>query len=234
MAKIFLTPSASKGKFYEKSKEPKEGYEQVTYGTDNKITYHKYHDRVEGVVKGISSRSFTYEGREIYTLEVNVAATNGDDISISMPMNTQSGSYTSLVQGFISSLENYKVGEPVSISVYINEYKTKSGEDRKKDAVYISYINIKNDEGKQQGTGFIPYTEIPPLGSKVVAGKTIWNADDQTEFFYQKLLSISARLSSNSQPAATNSASPAPSNKPAASSKAAPAASITEDDDLPF
>lgn len=186
--------SAGKGKLFLKEKAPKEGYEEITYGADNKKTYHKYFTSIKGTPKYFDTKEVKFDGKTLRFLELTLI--DGEDSNkVSVPLKNTKGNYTDETRAIISSLNSLKLGEEVVLSVKTSTSIGKNGKEYKNLNVYINYTNILNDDGKGQSTGFIPYTEIPGPESKVVAGDQVWDWTAQTEFFYNKLEEIKARFS---------------------------------------
>lgn len=202
MAYKNLSISKKKASFYQKSKEPKEGYEKVTYGTPPKDTYHSYQKNVKGTPNFFEIKEAEISGAKMKFLELSLK--EGEDINkISVPLKNKTG-YTDEAKAFISALVGYKMGEPVSISLVNKTNKGANGKEYDNLSVYINYENIKNDQGKGQSTGFIPYNDIPKGVEKIVAGDKTWDFTAQTEFYYSKIQEIEAKFKSS---AASTSAS---------------------------
>lgn len=222
------------GKFYLKEKQPTEGYTEVEYGTPVKKTYHKYFDTVEGLPTYFGTKEVEFDGRTLKFMELSLA--DGDVINkISVPLKNRGG-YTDEVKALVSALDKYDVGEPVSISPKRTTYTKANGQEGDNLNVYINYKNRQGEDGRNESTGYIQFSDIPKPTSSVVAGDTVWDWTPQTQFFYDKIQAIEERFKN------TNTSTPTPS-KPA--SKAIPTASPQEAfepvsdlnndmDDLPF
>ncbi len=229
--------SASKGKLFLKEKTPTEGYEEITYGVDNKKTYHKYFTSVKGTPKYFDTKEVKFDGKTLRFLELTLI--DGQDSNkVSVPLKNTKGNYTDESRAIISALNNLELGQEVNLSVKTSTTIGKNGKEYKNLNVYINYTNIFNDEGKGKSTGFIPYTEIPGPTEKIVAGDKTWDWTAQTEFFYTKLEEIKTRFANNSS---TDSASYGSNDKaPLKTEQVAlpeiqKIESVTiEDDELPF
>ena len=202
--------SAGKGKLYLKEKQPTEGFEEVTYGTEGKKTYHKYADSIKGFPKSLEIKEISYEGKTLKFMELTLL---DGDISnkISAPLKNAKGNYTDEVKAMLSALNNLTLGEEVTFTTKSTTTTGKNGKEYKNLNVYINYVNILGDNGKGQGTGFIPYADIPPPTEKTVAGDKVWDWTPQTEFFYAKLGEIITKFqdvpeSNSSTPQVTQSA----------------------------
>jgi len=178
--------SAGKGKLYLKEKQPTEGYEEVTYGTEGKKTYHKYADSIKGFPKSLEVKEISYEGKTLKFLEFTLL---DGEISnkVSVPLKNVKGNYTDEVKALLSALNGLTLGEEVTLTTKATTTTGKNGKEYKNLNIYINYVNIIGDNGKGQGTGFIPYTDIPSPTEKIVAGDKVWDWTPQTEFFYSKL-----------------------------------------------
>ncbi len=232
--------STSKGKLYLKSKTPAEGYEEVTYGTEGeKKTYHKYESTIQGMPTSLETKEVIFDGKTLKFLEFTLV---DGEISnkISVPLKDQKGNYTGEVKALLSSLNNLKLNEPVTLSPKSTTSNGKNGKEYKNLNIYINYVNILGEKGKGEGTGYIAYTDIPAPTEKIVAGDKVWDWTPQTEFFYTKLQEIQERFKGVSTPPASQTAStPATEEKPKAMAPNGDFDAITkaieeEDLELPF
>ena len=232
--------SIGKGKFYQKSKEPKEGYEQVTYGTDNKITYHKYFDSVKGTLKYFETKEVDYAGKKLSFLEVSFI--NGDEShKVSVPLKNSKGNYTDEVKAIISSLDAAEVGEEYTFSMRKNVSVGANGKEYTNVVAYLNYIHRQDDNGKGLSTGYIPYTSIPKAEKEEDEDLGVtWNWKPVNKFYAQKIKEIQAKF-----PAAYTKQETVleqPAEMPVATKKAVKDITVTdtivfpdvEDDDLPF
>lgn len=230
--------SSGKGKLYLKEKQPTEGYEEVTYGTEGKKTYHKYFNSIKGIPSYLESKEVQFDGRTLKFLELTLV--DGDvSNKVSLPLKNKGG-YTDEVKLLLSALNELELGEEVTLSTAKSAYKNKKGEDKEQLNIYINYVNRLNDSGKGLSTGFIPYVDIPKPTSKVVAGDTTWDWSEQTEFYYSKLTAILERFKnkpSTSTPAPKAETKSANALPPQTAEQAFPPAgklNTEEPDDLPF
>lgn len=199
--------SSGKGKLYLKEKQPTEGYEEVTYGTEGKKTYHKYFNSIKGTPSYLESKEVPFDGRTLKFLELTLL--DGDvSNKISVPLKNKGG-YTDEVKLLLSALNGLELGEEVTLSTAKSSYKNKKGEDKEQLNIYINYVNRLGENGKGLSTGFIPYDQIPKPTSKVVAGDTTWDWTEQTEFYYSKLTSVLERFK-NTVKQEQNSSAPQP------------------------
>ena len=209
--------SSGKGKLYLKEKQPTEGYEEVTYGTEGKKTYHKYFNSIKGIPSYFDSKEVQFDGRTLRFLELTLV--DGDvSNKISVPLKNKGG-YTDEVKLLLSALYGLELGEEVTLTTAKSTYKNKKGEDKEQLNIYINYVNRLNDAGKGLSTGYIPFGDIPKPTSKVVAGDTTWDWSEQTEFYYGKLTAILERFKNSgdapAQSSAPKSAPTPPASKPA-------------------
>jgi hypothetical protein len=230
--------SSGKGKLYLKEKQPTEGYEEVTYGTEGKKTYHKYFTSIKGIPSYLESKEVQFDGRTLKFLELTLM---DRDVSnkVSLPLKNKGG-YTDEVKLLLSALDKLELGEEVTLSTAKSSYKNKKGEDKEQLNIYINYVNRLNDAGKGLSTGYIAFGDIPKPTSKVVAGDTTWDWSEQTEFYYSKLTAILERFKNTPKttapPAEPKSEAPkAPTASP--SEAFAPAGQLAKEeemDKLPF
>lgn len=187
--------SYSKGKLYLKSKEAKEGYEKVTYGTDNRTIYHKYADRVQGTLSKVEVSEKEFEGRKLVFFEVTLV--DGDTVNrVSTVLRNVKGNYTDEVKCLVSALNSAEFGSNVSLSVV----KTKS-EKTDKDFlnIYINYLDRLGENGKPTSTGFIPYDEIPRAEKEEDPDLGVsWNWKPVNKYYAQKIKEIEARSNAHS------------------------------------
>ena len=228
--------SSGKGKLYLKEKQPTQGYEEVTYGTEGKKTYHQYHDSIKGVPKYFDVKEVQHDGKTLKFMELSLIDGEVSN-KVSVPLKNTKGGYTDESRALISALNGLDLGEEVMLTVKSTTTTGKNGKEYKNLNIYINYINRLGENGKGLGTGYIPYNDIPSPIEKIVAGDKTWDWSPQTEFFYIKLGEIQAKFQGVSSP--TASSAPTPENRlPTASPAQAfpPAEKLKEDyvDDLPF
>jgi hypothetical protein len=159
MAQQNFNISAKRGRLYLKSKEPKEGYETVSYG-DGKTTFHKYQDRVEGIITKVETKDVEAGGKKLQFFEVTLK--DGDTYNnISTPLKNSKGNFTDEVKAFVSSLNNCPPFARVSVSCY-NKTTESGGKTYDNLNIFINLLDeVDPETGKPKGTGFIPYTEVP-------------------------------------------------------------------------
>lgn len=197
--------SSGKGKLYLKEKQPTEGYEEVTYGTEGKKTYHKYFNSIKGVPTYFEQKEVQFDGRTLKFLELTLV--DGDvSNKVSVSLKNKNG-YSDETKLILSALNGLELGGEVTFSTGKSSYTNKKGEEKSQLNVYINYVNRLGDNGKGLGTGFIPFAEIPKPTSKVIAGDTTWDWTDQTEFYYSKLNEVLAKFSNTPKHTPTSQAS---------------------------
>jgi hypothetical protein len=159
MANQNFNISAKKSRLYLKSKEAKEGYETVHYG-DGKTTYHKYFDRVEGVITKVETKDVEAAGKKLQFFEVTLK--DGDTYNnISVPLKNSKGNFTDETKAFVSSLNSCPPFSRVSISVR-NTTTEKAGRTYENLNIYINLLDeVDPETNKAKSTGFISYSDIP-------------------------------------------------------------------------
>ena len=193
--------SYSKGRLYLKSKEAKEGYEKVTYGTDNRIIYHKYADRVQGTLSKVEVSEKEFEGRKLVFFEVTLV--DGNTVNrVSTVLRNVKGNYTDEVKCLVSALNSAEFGSNVSLSIL----KTKSDKtDKEFLNIYINYLDRIGENGKPTSTGFIPYDEIPRAEKEEDPDLGVsWNWKPVNKYYAQKIKEIEARSNAYSFTAASD------------------------------
>lgn len=227
--------SSSKGKLYLKEKAPKEGYEEIIYGTNGeKKTYHKYEDSIQGKPKEFNTKEVDFEGRKLRFLEFSLE--DGDTINkISVPLKNKSG-YTNEVKAIVSALNDLKTDEVVTFTPKVTTYTPANGGKPKENLnIYVNYVNILGDNGKGLSTGFIPFSEIPRAEKEVDEddGEVTWNWKPVNKFFTTKIKEISDKF-----PVAPTPEAPKEETKPVATQAKTASAPETEEEDnsdeLPF
>lgn len=220
--------SRAKGKFYLKSAEPQEGYEKITYGTEGKVTYHKYFDRIQGVLKYFDQKDVqTKDGKKLQFLEVTLV--DGDNYNkVSVPLKNSKGNFTDEVKAIVSALNGADVGEEMTMSVKTTPWEKdgKSGENLN---VYLNYVNRKNEQGYGLSTGFIPFSEIPqPEKDEDEDLGITWDWKPVNKFWAQKIKEVKSKFensSSTSEPKEETNKQQETTTKPEPTE---------EYDDLPF
>lgn len=221
--------SAGKGKLYLKEKNPTSGYEEVTYGTEGKKTYHQYHNSITGTPSFFDVKEIQHEGKTLKFIELTLI--DGENSNkVSAPLKNPKGNYTDETKAMISALTNLKLGEPITLSVKSTTTVGKNNKEYKNLNLYINYVNTLGENGKGLSTGFIAYADIPAPIEKIVAGDKTWDWSPQTEFFYGKLQEVQEKFKNTSSTAS-------PNQTPATQTKnefSPPPVKEEEADNLPF
>lgn len=230
--------SLGKGKLYMKSSEPKEGYEKVTYGTDNKITYHKYENSIKGNLKYFDTKEVEFQGKKLAFLEVSLI---DGEISnkVSVPLKNSKSNYTDEVKALVSALNSAEIGEEVTLSaVKTTSTSAKNGKEYTNLNIYINYVNKLGENGKGLSTGFISFDEIPkPEKEEDEDLGTTWNWKPVNKYYAQKIKEIQAKFQNSPQQSETASTANVGAPRPKTANQAFPSSSIMnekEPNDLPF
>lgn len=199
--------SGTKGKLYLSSKDPKEGYEKVTYGTDGeKITYHQYSNSTKGLFEGFQMKQVEAQGVTLSFLEVTLQ--DGDNQNkISVSLKDKRGNVSDEAKALISAFFNAEKGHEYTLTpnVKVNHF---NGKEYKNLSVYVNSTTIMNDNGKGQSTGFIQFSEIPkPVKEDDGMGGHTYDNREMNKFFGGKLKEISDRFGSGNIPASPSNAS---------------------------
>lgn len=218
--------SRGKGKLYLKSATPQEGYEEVTYGEGQK-TYHKYFDRVEGVLKYFDTKEAqTKDGKKLQFLEVTFI--NGEDNNkISVPLKNSKGNYTDEVKSLVSALNGAEIGENMTMAVKKSTWEAngKTGDNLN---VYLNYVDRKNEDGKGLSTGFIAFNDIPKATKEEDEDLGItYDWKPVNKFWAQKIKEVKAKFDNKTTPTVPT-ATPEQAFEPSTSFPE------TQHNDLPF
>jgi len=186
--------SLGKGKLYLKSSEPKEGYEKVTYGTDNKVTYHAYKDSIKGILKYFDTKEVEYQGKKLSFLEVSLIDGEVSN-KVSVPLKNSKSNYTDEVKSLVSALNFAEIGEEVTLSAVKSITTGKNGKEYTNLNVYINYINRLGENGKGLSTGFIKFEDIPKQEKEEDEDLgTTWNWKPVNKFYAQKIKELQAKF----------------------------------------
>lgn len=219
--------SSGKGQLYLKSAEPKEGYEKVTYGTDNKVTYHKYFKSITGTLKYFDVKEVTYQGKTLSFLEVSFI--DGDESNkVSVPLKNSKGNYTDDVKALVSALNSAEVGQQYTLSVAKTTTTGKNGKEYNNLNIYINYVNRLGENGKGLSTGFISFNDIPkPDKDEDEDLGTTYDWKPVNKFYAQKIKEIKAKFEAGATTTSTSAAT---------SPTQPPATTVYKEDDnsLPF
>lgn len=210
--------SDSKGLFYEKSKDPKEGFEKVVYGTDNKVTYHKYVNKVQGVLESVEINSIP--DKKLTFLDV-VLKSGGDIVKVSTPLKRANGNFTDAATCLISCLFAADFNEEVTLS------SKKSGDYLN---IYCNYVNRLNEDGKGMSAGYVPNSAVPRADKSQdpLTKQDVWDWTKVTAFWTGKLTELLERSKSEG-----TTSTHGDSKTPGVQNMAPPVVKDL-DDDLPF
>lgn len=225
--------SNSKGKLYLKSSEPKDGYEKVTYGTENKVTYHKYFDSTKGVLKYFDVKEVEHQGKKLSFLELTLI--DGEESNkISVPLKNTKGNYTDEVKAIVSALNSADVGEEVTLTPK-KTINISNGKEFTNLNIYMNYVNRKNDEGKGLSTGFISFNDIPKPEKEEDEDLGIsWNWRPVNKFFAQKIKEIKEKFSQSTAANTESTTTQTVKTEVPADKTKSEVAQPVANDDLPF
>ncbi len=237
MAQQNFNISAKKGRFYQKSKEPKEGYERISYG-DGQTTFHKYYDKVEGIITKVETKDVDAGGKKLQFFEVTLK--DGDTYNnISTPLKNSKGNFTDEVKAFVSSLNNCPPFARVSVSCY-NKTTESGGKTYDNLNIFINLLDeVDPETNKAKGTGFIPYTEIPRAIKEDDPDLGVtWDWKPVNKYYIGKIKEIIAKFEE------AKAATPMPTTPPPTKTVGVMASEVKDntadilldlsDDDLPF
>lgn len=193
--------SATKGKLYLSSKDPKEGYEKVEYGTDKekKITYHSYASSTKGTFEGFQMKQVEAGGVNLSFLEVTLQ--DGDNQNkISVSLKDKRSNVSDEAKSLISAFYNAERGHEYTVTptVKTNHH---NGKEYKNLSVYVNSTTVMNDNGKGLSTGFIQFVDIPKSKKEDDGfGGFTYDNKEANIFWGGKLKEISARFEGEQTP----------------------------------
>lgn len=229
--------SLGKGKLYLKSSEPKEGYEKVTYGTDNKVTYHAYKDSIKGVLKYFDTKEVDYQGKKLSFLEVTLIDGEVSN-KVSVPLKNSKSNFTDEVKALVSALNSAEIGEEVTLAaVKTTTTSTKNGKEYTNLNIYINYVNRLGENGKGLSTGFIAFDTIPkPEKEDDEDLGVTWNWKPVNKYYALKIKELQAKFqeASPSTPSAPTPTNAVPTASPAQAFPTMTEPVNKEMDSLPF
>jgi hypothetical protein len=226
--------SASKGQFYEKSKTKKEGYEEVTYGTEGKSTFHKYEKYVKGKITNVETKEIEHEGKKLQFFELTLKEGDTEN-KISTSLKNSKGNYNDEVKAMVSALEGAEKGVEYSANVFKKETEGKNGKTYNNLSFYLNLESSRDEDGKAtQSTGYIPFAEIPaPIKDEDEDLGTTWDWKPVNKFYAQKIKALVEKFGSASKPSESKKEEPKKEEKPVTKKTTNPK-KPTEEDDLPF
>jgi len=226
--------SLGKGKLYLKSSEPKDGYEKVTYGTDNKVTYHAYVNSIKGKLKYFDTKEVEYQGKKLSFLEVSLIDGEVSN-KVSVPLKNSKMNFTDEVKALVSALNSAEVGEDVALSAVKSTTTGKNGKEYTNLNIYINYVNKLGENGKGLSTGFISFDEIPkPEKEDDEDLGVTWNWKPVNKYYAQKIKELQAKFKNS--PSESSTPAPQPSAPAPQKGKVEMSAHIPDPagSDLPF
>lgn len=181
------------GKLYLKSKTPQEGYEEVTYGTNNeKKTYHKYISSIKGIPSFFEAKEIEWQGKTLKFLSISLV---DGDVTHNISVNSKNkGGYTDEAKALLSSLKGLELGREVSVKPAKRTSQGKNGKTYDNLSIYINYLDETDENGKNPSTGYIHFNDIPKPDKKELAGDVVWDWTKQTVFYYEVQKEIEAKF----------------------------------------
>lgn len=251
MTKIYLELDERKAKFFEYSKEPKEGFEKHE-SENGKVSYRKYYDGgAIGTLKFINEREEEFTKGKVKKL--SIVLDNGDNrIYCTFNIMTSKGTMNQFVEQFIPFLPNMKQGEAYRLYPYEmeNEYTNSAGEKKTgiNRGISVWTYDLDNDTkvakvdkahtfGKDGDIPAVVWTEVKDMG--VV--KNVKDDRERRNFLYDVLQGTLTPFTPSeggaSTPAAGAEKKETPKTETADKPATMPATEQFDDeehDDLPF
>lgn len=233
----YLELEQKDGRFFEYSKEPKEGFEKHTKESGN-VSYRKTYEKgAIGKLKYINEKEDDFGKGKVKSAVLVVEDENKDMLYLKIPVMSSKGSLNEYFEQLATFLPNLKFGETYRIYPYSMEvtYENKAGENKTSNnrGFSISTYDIENDTKLVKVERFHTYGaqgDIPNViwTDEVDMGvtKKIKNDKERRNFLYNSFLST-LTPQNTSQPAATTAPTPV---------QETPVAKFPEEehDDLPF
>lgn len=195
MGYVNLKISGKNGKMYESSSVEKVGYEKVLYGEkgSEKVTYHKYYDKIEGKFVGFGITQMKSDKADITMLNVKIQGLD-DLFTIAVPLKTTYGGISDASKSLVSSFYNAKPQSEYSVTALVkkNQVGEKTYDNQ---VVYVNSLTEMGENGKGLSTGFIPFSEIPrPTKTDDGLGGISYDNKDVNLFFGGKIREISSKF----------------------------------------
>lgn len=194
MGYINLKISGKNGKMYESSRDPKEGFEKVLYGENNsKVTYHKYHDKIEGKFIGFNLSDMVTDRANITLLNVKLQGID-DLYTVSVPLKTAYGGISDAAKSLVSSFYNAVPEHDYTMTSFIKKNE-KDGKSYDNQVVYVNSKTEIGENGKGLSTGFIPFNDVPRADKKDDGfGKITYDNTNVNMFFATKIREIESKF----------------------------------------
>lgn len=212
------------GYFYQSSKEPKEGYEEVKLKDGSKIYQKLYSETEEGLIDRISIYEATFDSGKVKYLNISIGNDGATDV-ISLPFHTPNKDLSDALKGLITMLPNLDYSHKYVIGS--NHNKDERGYVQKrlifKDLTTGEYIKAAHKFGEQG--------DIPPAVKKTKAsGDVTYDFTEQDNYLFKIFEKELERFRAFKGTSEDN----IQESEPTADKPSSAKLSVDEDDELPF
>lgn len=208
----YYSISKNKSSFYQTSKDPREGFEKVTYGKDNAVTYHKYVPKLEGTLQKVSIENKTMRGVDLPFLVVELYNDGGYSDYVSCVLK-EYGRFTESAKALASVLNGAEFGQKYTLSC-----RTKTDGDKSFLNIYMYYVDKFDENNKPVSTGYIKMTDVPKAAITTdELGQRSSDYTDQNKFYtgvLSDILKKSSATTPNERPKAAIQEAPKVSTNP--------------------
>ncbi len=180
----------SKGVFYESSKEPRDPVEgfNIRYESaqTHKVSYHKESPTLEGVLRKIGLKKFTFDHGPVTYVRIMFEEISGAVGTLSLPLMTQKGGLDNWIKAFMLYLPVLKKGQEIKISLNRS----------KKDDKGFLFKNVWMRDGDDAQ---IPWAYDPkdpntvPKAEKIkhpITGEEKWDFTAVDKWYYDYLMKV--------------------------------------------
>lgn len=239
----YLELDQKEGRFYEFSKEAKDGFDKHE-PEGGKLSFRKiYKKGAVGVLKFINEKEDDFGKGKVLSAQLVIDDKDGDRLYLKIPVLNSKGSLNDYFEQLATYLPNLKVGEAYRFFPYSieGEYTNAAGEKKPSTnkGISISTYDLENDEklikierahtfGKDGDIPDTVWTEEKKLGEI----KKVKNDTERMNFLYEVFKGTVSKQSSGEEKPKTEQTPEKP--KTNAPSNSAPEIDEEEHDDLPF
>ena len=179
----FIRISQAEGSFYESSKSPMDGYTKHV-SKQGTVSYRRSYYKITGKLSSFKIRSQEWEDRKVTMFDVILfdreEGENGTRYFISFPLFTANNTLSPMARTFVRYYKNIRDFDQVAFAIY----KDKKGYAQ---LAIRGFDRSKMQDIKTDWYYSFDHPEVPPMVTKTVMGKKVYDFTEQDNFFYEKL-----------------------------------------------